>query len=85
MAAEAPWALRLVTDRLPAGPTPYTSVHLDEETQIAVYTDADGRVVEMGKHGTNKTTGTATFSGGGDGQEPTPQVQDDNTTDYESD
>ncbi|WP_030677925.1 putative ATP-grasp-modified RiPP [Streptomyces rimosus] len=85
MTSVAPWALRLVTDRHPAGPPPYTSVHLDERTQTAVYTDANGRVVELARHGTNKTTGTATFSGGGDGQEPTPQVQDDNTTDYESD
>lgn len=85
MASTAPWGLRLVIDRLPAPLSAYASVHLDESTQTAVYTDADGRVVEMGKHGTNKTTGTASFSGGGDGQQPSPQVQDDNTTDYESD
>ncbi|GCD44514.1 putative ATP-grasp-modified RiPP [Streptomyces paromomycinus] len=85
MASTAPWGLCLVTDRLPAGPPTYASVYLDEGTQTAVYTDANGRVVEMGKHGTNKTTGTASFSGGGDGQQPAPQVQDDNTTDYESD
>jgi hypothetical protein len=39
----------------------------------------------MSKHGTNKTKGTASVSGGGDGQKPQPQTQDDNTTDYESD
>lgn len=39
----------------------------------------------MGKHGTSKTTGTASMSGGGDGQNPQPQTQDDHTTDYESD
>ena len=51
----------------------------------ARYTDTVGRPVEMGKHGTSKTTGTASMSGGGDGQNPQPQTQDDNTTDYESD
>ncbi|MGW0189348.1 putative ATP-grasp-modified RiPP [Streptomyces sp. NPDC003362] len=89
--AQAPWAMRLVTDRLPAGLPPYAAGTLDAATQRAVYTDAAGRVVEMGKHGTSTstTTGTASasasVSGGGDGQSPQPQTQDDNTTDYESD
>ncbi|MFC4032894.1 putative ATP-grasp-modified RiPP [Streptomyces polygonati] len=82
---QAPWAMRLVTDRLPVNPPPYTTVTLDEATQTARYTDAVGRLVEMGKHGTNKAKGTASVSGGGDGQVPQPQSQDDNTTDYESD
>ncbi|MGW0461152.1 putative ATP-grasp-modified RiPP [Streptomyces tendae] len=81
----APWVLRLVTDRLPTSPAPYTSVTLDPATQTARYTDAVGRVVEMGKHGTSRTSGTASVSGGGDGQQPQPQAQDDTTTDYESD
>ncbi|GHA69053.1 hypothetical protein GCM10010330_22770 [Streptomyces tendae] len=80
-----PWAMRLVTDRLPISPAPYTSVTLDPATQTARYTDAVGRVVEMGKHGTSRTSGTASVSGGGDGQQPQPQAQDDTTTDYESD
>lgn len=84
-AVQAPWAMRLVTDRLPVGAPSYVSVVLDAASQTAVYTDAAGQVVEMGKHGTSKTTGTASVSGGGDGQKPQPQTQDDNTTDYESD
>ncbi|MEU1407983.1 putative ATP-grasp-modified RiPP [Streptomyces sp. NPDC005728] len=84
-AAQTPWAMRLVTDRLPVTPPPYAAVVLDGATQRARYTDAGGRVVEMGKHGTSRTTGTASTSGGGDGQSPQPQTQDDNTTDYESD
>ncbi|MBK3640112.1 putative ATP-grasp-modified RiPP [Streptomyces sp. MBT33] len=83
--AQVPWAMRLVTDRLPVGPPSYAAVTLDAATQTARYTDAAGQVVEMGKHGTSKTTGTASMSGGGDGQNPQPQTQDDNTTDYESD
>ncbi|MFF0132031.1 putative ATP-grasp-modified RiPP [Streptomyces mirabilis] len=85
LAPQAPWAMRLVTDRLPIGPPSYAAVTLDESTQMARYTDTAGQVVAMGKHGTSKTTGTASMSGGGDGQNPQPQTQDDNTTDYESD
>lgn len=85
LAPEAPWAMRLVTDRLPVGPPSYAAVTLDPGSQTARYTDTVGRPVEMGKHGTSKTTGTASMSGGGDGQNPQPQTQDDNTTDYESD
>ncbi|MFF8994861.1 putative ATP-grasp-modified RiPP [Streptomyces sp. NPDC014983] len=81
----APWALRLVTDRLPVGPAPYASVALDPVSLTARYTDAEGQPVEMGNHGTSRTTGTASVSGGGDGQGPQPQTQDDHTTDYESD
>ncbi|MGW7543410.1 putative ATP-grasp-modified RiPP [Streptomyces sp. NPDC054770] len=84
-AVQAPWAMRLVTDRLPVAASSYVSVVLDAASQTAVYTDATGQVVEMGKHGTSKTTGTASVSGGGDGQQPQPQTHDDNTTDYESD
>ncbi|MCL6737427.1 putative ATP-grasp-modified RiPP [Streptomyces neyagawaensis] len=83
--AQVPWAMRLVTDRLPVGPPSYAAVALDAATQTARYTDAAGQVVEMGKHGTSKTTGTASVSGSSDGQNPQPQTQDDNTTDYESD
>jgi putative ATP-grasp target RiPP len=85
IAPEVPWAMRLVTDRLPIGLPSYAAVTLDPPSQTARYTDTAGRLVEMGKHGTSKTTGTASMSGGGDGQNPQPQTQDDNTTDYESD
>lgn len=85
LAPEAPWAMRLVTDRLPIGPPSYAAVTLDASSQTARYFDTTGQVVEMGRHGTSRTTGTASTSGGGDGQNPQPQTQDDNTTDYESD
>ncbi|MFD9059176.1 putative ATP-grasp-modified RiPP [Streptomyces albidoflavus] len=85
IAPQAPWAMKLITDRLPVSPPSYATVTLDASTQTAVYTDSVGRVVEMGKHGTSRTTGTASMSGGGDGQASQPQTQDDHTTDYESD
>lgn len=80
-----PWGLRLATDRLPIAPPAYETVVLDGDTQTARYTAADGAVIEMGKHGTNATRGTATMSGGGDGANPQEQTQDDNTTDYGGD
>ncbi|WP_051072977.1 putative ATP-grasp-modified RiPP [Nocardiopsis valliformis] len=81
----APWALRLVTDRLPRTcPTPANTT-LDPATQLALHTGTDGTVIELAKHGTNRTRGTATMSGGGDGSVPQHQSQDDNTTDYDND
>ncbi|MET9290488.1 putative ATP-grasp-modified RiPP [Streptomyces sp. NPDC003077] len=74
--------MRLVTDRLPVSPPMYAHVVLDGATQTARYTDAAGQVVELGKHGTSSVTGTASLSGGGDGQGPQEQTQDDHTTDY---
>ncbi|MFC8075168.1 putative ATP-grasp-modified RiPP [Streptomyces sp. NPDC057307] len=61
-ALQAPWAMRLVTDRLPAGPPSYATVTLDPVTQTARYTDTAGQVVDMGRHGTSKTKGTASMS-----------------------
>lgn len=83
--SSAPWAMRLVSDRLRVSPPAYATVVLDSGTQIARYLDPAGQPVTMGKHGTNKTSGTASVSGGGDGDKPQPQRQDDNTTDYTSD
>ncbi|MFG1879557.1 putative ATP-grasp-modified RiPP [Sphaerisporangium sp. NPDC049003] len=77
--------MRLVTDRLAVGPPSYARVTLDPSTQTARYFDPAGQPVEMGKHGTNKSTNTASMSGGGDGKDPQPQTKDDNTTDYEPD
>ncbi|MGA5703465.1 putative ATP-grasp-modified RiPP [Peterkaempfera bronchialis] len=80
-----PWAMRLVTDRLPVGPQVWATVALDPVRQTARYTDTAGQVVEMGNHGTNTSKGTTTTSGGGDGNGPQPQTNDDNNVDYESD
>ncbi len=77
--------MRLVTARLMAGALPYTTVTLDPVTQVARYADADGRLIEFGKHGTSRATNTASVSGGGDGNGPQPQIADDNTTDYTPD
>ncbi|QXJ25817.1 putative ATP-grasp-modified RiPP [Actinomadura graeca] len=84
-AGAAPWGWSRAVDRLPESPSDYVGVVLDPLTQTARYIDADDQVIEAGRHGTNKTRGTATKSGGGDGKGPQEQVQDDNTTDYETD
>ncbi|MFJ7206226.1 putative ATP-grasp-modified RiPP [Streptomyces sp. NPDC098789] len=85
LAPQAPWAMRLVTDRRPIGPPSYAAVTLDASTQRARYTDTAGQVVKMGEHGTNQTNPTTSMSGGGDGAEPQPQTADDSTPDYSSD
>lgn len=80
-----PWGWTRVTDRVQVAPPGWRSVELDPRTQTARYFDGDGQVIEAGKHGTSKTKGTASMSGGGDGAEPAAQKQDDTTTDYDSD
>ena len=59
-AAVRPWG----TGRLGPYPTvthrPHASVTLDPDTQLGVYLDHAGQVVEMGKHGTSKGTETKT-------------------------
>jgi putative ATP-grasp target RiPP len=80
-----PWGLSRMTGRLPVGPPDYCDMVLDPVTQTGRFYDDCGQLVEMGKHGTNKTKGTASMSGGGDGKNPSPQTQDDSTTDYDSD
>ncbi|SNR26700.1 putative ATP-grasp-modified RiPP [Actinomadura mexicana] len=84
-ARQHPWGWTRITARLPeALPFP-GSVTLDAATQTGRYLDQRGEVIEMGKHGTNRQTSTATRSGGGDGNTPQVQTVDDSTTDYESD
>lgn len=81
----APWGWTRMTARLPETPPRYARVTLDAATQTGRYLDEQGQVIEMGKHGTNRQTSTATKSGGEDGNTPQVQTVDDSTTDYESD
>ncbi len=80
-----PWGL---TRSAPfASPTaaPYR-VELDPVTQTGLYRDAmTGRLVEAGKHGTNKQTSKTQRTGGsGDGKDPQPSDQT-TVTDYDND
>jgi putative ATP-grasp target RiPP len=54
----------------------YATVSLDAATQLAVYRDARGMVVEMGKHGTSKGTETAPQSTNLDSLNDTDHDQD---------
>ncbi|MFI6803767.1 putative ATP-grasp-modified RiPP [Streptomyces luteogriseus] len=58
--AVRPWG----AGRLAPYPTvirrPHASVTVDPDTQLGVYMDHTGNVVEMGKHGTSKGTETNT-------------------------
>ncbi|MFE3448152.1 putative ATP-grasp-modified RiPP [Nonomuraea sp. NPDC059194] len=69
--------LSRVTDPLPDSPQLYTTVHLDPETQITTFRDADGEIVDMG----NKVTVTTSKGGGSDGSGGSANVADDSTTD----
>ncbi|MFI0404579.1 putative ATP-grasp-modified RiPP [Actinomadura sp. 3N508] len=80
-----PWGWTRMSARLPETPPLYDQVTLDAATQTGRYLDPQGRLIEMGKHGTNRQTSTASKSGGGDGSRPQVQTVDDSTTDYESD
>ncbi|MFI1191269.1 putative ATP-grasp-modified RiPP [Streptomyces californicus] len=57
-----PWG----ADRLAPYPTvthrPQVAVTLDPDTQLGVFTDHTGTVIEMGKHGTSKGTETKTVT-----------------------
>lgn len=83
---EPAWGLGRVRP-FPSGPVvSYASVELDPVTQTGVYRDAEGSIVQMGKHGTNKTTSSATATSGGDGGDGKPPKGDaDSVTDYASD
>lgn len=62
LAPVRPWGL----GRLGPYPTivtmPFTSVTIDPDAQTGVFRDGDGRVVELGKHGTSTGTETSTVT-----------------------
>ncbi|WP_033196206.1 putative ATP-grasp-modified RiPP [Streptomyces xiaopingdaonensis] len=55
----------------------YATVELDPATQVAVFRDERGGVVEMGKHGTAKGTETSPQSTNLDSRNDTDHDQDD--------
>lgn len=63
-----PWGLRRMVP-YPAFAPGYARTELDPATQTARYFDADGQVLEMGKHGTSTGTNPPTNTGNpSDGQ-----------------
>ncbi|WP_330239285.1 putative ATP-grasp-modified RiPP [Streptomyces sp. NBC_00525] len=57
-----PWGAGRLTPYPTVTRRPHTSVVLDPDTQLGVYTDHTGTVIEMGKHGTSKGTETSTVT-----------------------
>ncbi|GAA4554577.1 putative ATP-grasp-modified RiPP [Streptomyces collinus] len=61
-ATPSPWGVRRMAP-YPAMASDCARVELDRTTQTARYFDADGHVLEMGKHGTSSGTNPATNTG----------------------
>lgn len=55
----------------------YATAELDPATQVTVFRDERGCVVEMGRHGTAKGTGTSPQSTNQDSRNDTDHDQDD--------
>lgn len=68
-----PWGVRRATEcnLLPDGPVP-TADTIDPDTQLGIYYDSSGRVVQAGppKHGTQRAQFKSLPTGGGDGSKP---------------
>lgn len=55
-----PWGARRLAPYPTAAKSPFTTVTIDPRTQMGVFHDALGQVVNMGKHGTSSATATST-------------------------
>ncbi|CAL9361621.1 hypothetical protein SUDANB120_00676 [Streptomyces sp. enrichment culture] len=70
-----PWGTSRLSPYPTTIPRPHVSVSVDPETQLAIFLDRAGHVVEMGKHGTSSGTETST-STSADGQHGNDQGSD---------
>ncbi|MFD7547730.1 putative ATP-grasp-modified RiPP [Streptomyces sp. NPDC059578] len=66
----APWGLTRMEPYPTLSKQTATLVGLDPDTQTAIYQDAEGRRVDMGKHSTHHGVETATTTNPGDGASP---------------
>ncbi|MET9344238.1 putative ATP-grasp-modified RiPP [Nonomuraea sp. NPDC003804] len=80
-----PWGLGRATERLPEAALPYTTTSLDPASQLTVFYDGRGGIVDMGKGSTNRAYATITKSRPGDGSQNAPNVADDSNNDVERD
>ncbi|MFE5673825.1 putative ATP-grasp-modified RiPP [Streptomyces erythrochromogenes] len=79
--AVRPWGAGRLAPYPTTIPRPHASVSIDPDTQLGVFRDRAGHVVEMGKHGTSTGTETST-STSADGQSGNDQGSDqDSNTD----
>lgn len=80
-----PWGLGRATGHLQEVSLPYATARLDPASQLTIFYDAQGVIVDMGGGGTNRAFQTITVSRPGDGAQNAPQVADDSSNDTEKD
>ena len=71
-----PWGVGRMRPYPADGAQTFTTVEIDPVTQLGVFRDAHGLVVEMGKHGTSRGTETAPQSTNLDSRNDTDHDQD---------
>ncbi|MFD3558791.1 putative ATP-grasp-modified RiPP [Streptomyces sp. NPDC058686] len=59
-ASARPWGARRLAPYPATVRLPHATVMIDPVSQVGVYRDRDGHVVEMGQHGTSSGTETST-------------------------
>ena len=74
--ARRPWGVSRMRPYPRTYQQSFTTVELDPATQTGKFRDADGRVVEMGNHGTSKGTETNPQSTNQDSRNDTDHDQD---------
>lgn len=68
-----PWGALRMTPFTGDGRLSYAWIELNPDTQAARYFDVEGRLIQAGKHGTNKPQTVSQPTGGGkDGENPPP-------------
>lgn len=79
-----PWGLTRLAPFADPEPLPYVRVELDPVSQTAIRYSADGSIIEMGRHGTNKEVKQPTQTPGPDGGDPKspPPPDKDSVTAY---
>lgn len=75
-AMRKPWGVRRMRPYPTVERQPFVHVSIDPATQLALYYDACGRTVEMGRHGTSKGTETHSESTNMDSRNDTDHDQD---------
>ncbi len=71
-----PWGVGRMRPYPPIRPAGHARVGVDPATQLTVYWDSRGQVVEMGRHGTARGTETAAESTNLDSRNDTDHDQD---------
>ncbi|QMU68279.1 putative ATP-grasp-modified RiPP [Streptacidiphilus sp. P02-A3a] len=76
-----PWGLRRMRSYAVLHEVPFTTVEVNTVDQLGVFRDAEGTVVEMGKHGTLKGTNKQTPGSTNQDSRSDPDYQQDSDQD----